>query len=118
MFVVVFDYMDCAGEVCGSEVAWSHTQIFAKKSDLNNFISYHKERSEDESGVYGLYSWAKVDEVQLDAGYCVFYAPGAPDHKVPFERLTRGNLDKAAEYVSVETRRYKEHMKREFGVNV
>lgn len=117
MFVVVFDYMDCTN-LDSQEVAWSYTQIFAKKSHLNNFISLHKGRSEDDRGVYGLFSWAKIDEVHLDAGYCVFYAPGAPDYKVRFEALTRDNLDEAAEYVSVQTRRHKEHMQREFGVTV
>lgn len=117
MFVVVFDYMDCTN-LGSQEVAWSYTQIFAKKSHLNDFISFHKGRSEDDRGVYGLYSWAKVDEVNFDASYCVFYAPNAPDHKVRLEALTRDNLDEAAEYVKEKTRKHKEHIKREFGVTV
>ena len=117
MFVVVFDYKDCT-TWDSQKVARSYTRIFAKKSDLNSFVSFHKESSENRRGVYGLYSWAKVDEVHLDTGCCVFYAPSAPDHKVWLKDLTRDTLDEAAEYVREKTHKHKEHMKREFGVTV
>lgn len=118
MFVVVFDYMDCTGEVGTAKVAYSYTKIFAKKSDVNSFLSLHKKRSENESGLYGLYHWAKVDEVDFDNRRCTFYAPYAPDFHIHLDALTRSNLAEAGDYVSIKTRDYKEHMKREFGATV
>lgn len=112
MFVVVFDYMDCTGEVGTAKVAYSYTQIFAKKSQVNSFLSFHKKRAENESGLYGLYCWAKVDEVDFDDKKCTFYAPSAPDFHVHLDALTRKNLAEAADYVSDKTRLHREYMRR------
>lgn len=105
MFIVVFDYMTTTDRPDENKVAYSYTQIFAKKSELNRFISHHKKRSELESYVYGLYAWAKVDEVDFDDKICTWYVPWQPNLHIPFRRLTRENVYDAANYVDIATRR-------------
>ena len=118
MFVVVFDYMDASVRFGENREYYSYTKLFAKKSEVNSFISYHRKRAESEAGLYGLYCWAKVDEVDFEDKKCTFYAPSAPNFDVHLDALTRKNLAKAADYVSDMTRKHKEHMQREFGVTV
>lgn len=113
MFLVVFDYMDCTGEVGTAKVAYSYTQIFAKKSQVNSFLSFHKKRAENESGLYGLYCWAKVDEVDFDNKTCTFYAPSAPDFHVRLDAINRKNLGEAADYVLDKTRLHRTHIQNE-----
>lgn len=118
MFVVVFDYMDSTVEAGDYKVAWSCTEMFAKKSGLNNFLRNHKERAKHERGVYGMFNWAKVDEVDFDHKIFTFYALSAPDFHIRFEDLTRETLCDAKMYVRGCGREHNENWERRFGVTV